>query len=231
MRTLVVCGLSMALVGGAGCATRGWVQEELAERDVEITQRVASIEGTAAEARARREREQAERERRDQERADALAARMSAIEQALAEVRDTSRGARQRADEAVARAEAADSRLTRLWRNRHARNVVNSLNIQFRFDASALDDPSKSALHALVLEMRRHAELSVDLEGYADSTGSRDYNMRLSRRRVEAVQRYLEEQGVEPRRINAIARGPLTDPTLSDHHKRRVVVKIMLDAE
>jgi outer membrane protein OmpA-like peptidoglycan-associated protein len=136
-----------------------------------------------------------------------------------------------RADEAAARAAATDARLTRLWANRHARRAVNSLTISFGFDEASLDDQGKSMLQALVHELRGDPTLTVDLEGYADSRGSRDYNVQLSRRRVEAVQRYLEEQGVERRRINGVARGPMNDPGLSDERKRRVVVRIMLDVE
>jgi outer membrane protein OmpA-like peptidoglycan-associated protein len=231
MRTVVGCGLAITLVLCTGCATREWVHEVVAERDALIDQKVAGVERSATTA-AEASNEARERLARDQAaRVDALAARLGAIEEAVAEARETSRIARSRADEAMARAEAADSRLTKLWARRHARTPVNFLQIRFGFDTSALDDPSKSALVALAHELRDNPTLTVDLEGYADSKGSREYNLRLSRRRIEAVQRYLEEQGVEGRRISGTARGPVTDPAQSDERKRRVVVKIMLDAD
>jgi outer membrane protein OmpA-like peptidoglycan-associated protein len=249
MRTAIGCWLSMALGLSAGCATQDWVQAQLAARDGRVEQtvgeqvraidaRVASLDGAAetataavaelsAETRGHRERDQVERERRER----TLIARLQAIERAVAEIREVSQVARSRADDALARAEATDARLSRLWANRHARQVVNAFHIRFGFDEASLGDPGKSTLAALAHELRDNPSLSVDLEGWADTRGSRDYNVRLSRRRVEAVQRYLEEQGVERRRINAIARGPIEDPRMSDESKRRVVVRIMVDAE
>jgi outer membrane protein OmpA-like peptidoglycan-associated protein len=230
MRPLVGCGLAVVLVLGSGCATREWVHEVVAERDALIEQRVADIERTAATAALVVSEET--RERREQAaRTDSLAARLTAIENAVAEAREASRIARARADEAIARADAADSRLTRLWAKRHVRTLVNFLQVRFGFDDSTLDDPSKSMLMALVHELRDNPTLTVDLEGFADMRGSRDYNLRLSRKRVEAVQRYLEEHGIEGRRITGTARGPVNDPSVSDERKRRVMVKIMLDAD
>jgi outer membrane protein OmpA-like peptidoglycan-associated protein len=226
----------MTLVFGAGCATKEWVEAQDARLDQKIEQEIARASATATaasttEVRARLDRERTEQAQRDRERAEAIEVRLRAIERAVADAREVGRVALARADDAVARAEAADSRLTRLWASRNVRKPVNFLSIKFGFDDSALDDLGKSTLLALVHELRDNPTLTVDLEGFTDPRGPRDYNLKLSRRRVEAVQRYLEEQGVSPRRIHAVARGPVNDPGVSDEHKRRVLVKIMLDAE
>ena len=66
----------------------------------------------------------------------------------------------------------------------------------------------------------------MELEGYTDSTGSLDYNLALSQRRVEAVRRFLVQQGVDLRRIHAAGLGPIADSTLPADQKRRVTVKL-----
>jgi outer membrane protein OmpA-like peptidoglycan-associated protein len=238
MRALFGCCLCMTLLAGAGCASREWVRDVIAEREARIEQKLAGLDQSVAavaasdEARERVDQAaQAERQRREREHADIIGARLAAIEQAVADARETSRVARDRADQAVARAEAVDARLTRLWGNRHARKAVNSLHIKFGFDDASLDDAGKSALLAIAQELKEHPSLSIDLEGYADPRGSHDYNVRLSRRRVESVQRYLEQLGIESRRISGTARGPVSDPAIPDERKRRVAVKIMLDAD
>jgi outer membrane protein OmpA-like peptidoglycan-associated protein len=72
----------------------------------------------------------------------------------------------------------------------------------------------------------------VDLEGYTDPTGTRDYNIGLSQRRVEAVRRYLIEQGAEMPRVNSVGMGPLTAAKGEDVAKqRRVTLKLMIAAE
>ena len=74
-------------------------------------------------------------------------------------------------------------------------------------------------------------KLLVELEGYADPKGPKDYNVELSQRRVEAVRRYLVQNGVEVSRIHSIGLGPIADPKLSDAAKRRVTVKLMVLAD
>ena len=44
--------------------------------------------------------------------------------------------------------------------------------------------------------LRTHRHPSVTLTGHADERGSDSYNMELSRQRLEAVARYLRENGV-----------------------------------
>ena len=153
-------------------------------------------------------------------------------------VEDRHQGAEARADAAAARAEGAtaraegvDARLTRLWASRNARTVVNVLQVEFGFDQSALDDAAKSMLFVLVGELRGNPELALDLEGYTDSRGSRQYNVRLSQRRIDAVRRYLIEQGVERHRIRASARGPLDDGAVPEERKRRVDIKLVVAAD
>jgi outer membrane protein OmpA-like peptidoglycan-associated protein len=54
-----------------------------------------------------------------------------------------------------------------------------------------------------------------EIEGHTDSRGSSRYNERLSRRRANAVRRYLIEQGVDSDRIAARGRGE-DDPVASN---------------
>src|SRR5207342_3642388 len=85
-----------------------------------------------------------------------------------------------RADGPGSRAEGVDARLTQLSSTRNARTVVNTLQVEFGFNQASLDDSAKSMLLALVRELRDNPELALDLEGYTDSKGSRQYNIRLS---------------------------------------------------
>jgi len=47
----------------------------------------------------------------------------------------------------------------------------------------------------------------IRIEGHTDSMGSNRFNKRLSQQRAEAVQKYLEEQGIEPQRLDAVGYG------------------------
>jgi len=79
--------------------------------------------------------------------------------------------------------------------------------------------------------MKENPKLTVDLQGYADPVGTYGYNVGLSQRRVESVRRYLVERGVELPRIHLIGLGPIAEKGTPNKDKRRVTVKMMVNAE
>jgi outer membrane protein OmpA-like peptidoglycan-associated protein len=152
------------------------------------------------------------------------------LDTAIGESRVRADAAQGRADAAFGRAEEVDQRLTRLWSGRHKRNVVETINVQFAFDRWELSDGAQTALLGVVKELKENPALTVDLEGYTDPVGARDYNIALSQRRVEAVRRYLVQSGAELPRISAIGLGPLTGVGRDEDHgrQRRVSVRLMV---
>lgn len=150
--------------------------------------------------------------------------RMDGVEVSVREGHEIAKGARTRADE-------VDARLTRLWDKRNARNLSDSVTVQFKFNRSDLDDAAETALVGLVRDLQQNPKLMIELEGYADPKGTRDYNVQLSQRRVETVRRYLVQNGVEITRIHWIGLGQINDPKVSDASKRRVIVKVMVPVE
>src|SRR5262249_11228703 len=140
--------------------------------------------------------------------------------------------ARTRADSAYSRADEVNDRLSRLWTSRHKRQLVETVNVQFGFDKWDLSDGAQTALTAIVKDLKTNPNLTVDLEGYTDPVGAQAYNIGLSQRRVEAVRRYLIEQGTEMPRINSVGLGPLNGKSGEDHAKqRRVTVRLMVNQE
>jgi len=226
----------------SGCASKTWVQDLLAQRDAGIDQRLVRIESSLASEGRQNAEQTGKRLRAIEESVNSLETlasdlgrrshgAWSSAEGAHARAEGAharAEGAHARAEGAHARAEEVDARLTRLWSGRNARAVVNTLYVEFGFDRASLDDPAKSVLVVLVRELRENPELGLDLEGYTDSKGSLQYNVRLSQRRVDAVRRYLVENGVERHRIKAAARGPSSAPGTPEGQKRRVVVKLVV---
>ena len=80
--------------------------------------------------------------------------------------------------------------------------------------------------------LKQHPRLKVEVQGYTDSTGSVAYNMRLSRRRAEAVRGFLIGDGVDPAQMRARGYGP-HDPVASNRTaegralNRRVVLEVL----
>lgn len=155
--------------------------------------------------------------------------RFARTETALAEVGDGARTARTRADAAFGRADEVNTRVSRLWNNRHKRDVVETLHVQFGFDRADLSDGAQTALLAISKELKENPLLSVDLEGYTDQTGPREYNIGLSQRRVESVRRFLVGNGADLARIYYVGLGPLNGTAEQAALKRRVTVRVMIN--
>ena len=82
-----------------------------------------------------------------------------------------------------------------------------SLAVYFRTDTASVDASLHPHLEQLGAYLNAHPELEVRLEGYSDRRGGADYNLSLSQRRIGAIRRFLEDQGVAPDRIREYAYG------------------------
>jgi len=226
------------LIVATGCATKGWVREEMSKQDAQVGQRIGQVDeriGSEAQRVDKRVDTVDQRvdtvEGRVTQEAQKTDVRVGTLETTVTSTSEAARGARERADAAMAKAEGVDGRLTRLWNNRYNGKVVETVNVQFGFNRSELDDGAQTTLAGLVKEMQANPGLTVDLVGYTDMKGPRDYNYSLSQRRVEAVRRFLVEKGVQIGRIQAVGLGAISDPGTPEAQKRRVAAKLMIDQD
>ena len=77
----------------------------------------------------------------------------------------------------------------------------------FDVNKFALKPAAKAKLDELVTELKDVKTKSVTIVGHTDSTGSDEYNQRLSVRRAESVREYLIERGVDPQKTFAKGMG------------------------
>lgn len=229
MRQAVIAGvvLPAALLLVSGCATKKWVTEFVGKKELEIDNRFTGVDKKLAD----------ETQRVDQK-VDGVDTRLKSTEGTLVQTTETAKGAQARADSAHSKADSAyskadetNSRLTRLWSSRNARNQVEAYQVLFGFDKWDLNDSAQTTLGAIIKEMKENPNLTVDLQGYADPVGSYPYNVGLSQRRVESVRRFLVEQGIELPRINMIGLGPIAEKGTPNAEKRKVTVRMMVNKE
>ncbi len=90
--------------------------------------------------------------------------------------------------------------------------------VNFGFDSSNLGDEAKQALDnvlpAIVTELRKDAELYVEISGHTDSRGSDQYNQPLSERRAKSVLEYFYANCIRRERMKALGYGesrPIAD--------------------
>ncbi|GAL83018.1 hypothetical protein MYP_244 [Sporocytophaga myxococcoides] len=78
-------------------------------------------------------------------------------------------------------------------------------NIYFDFDKSELKPESKSDLENLIILLNDNPSIKIEIGGYTDSKGEKEYNRNLSQKRAEAVLNYLVSRGISKKRL--IAKG------------------------
>jgi OOP family OmpA-OmpF porin len=211
MRNVMKIGvlLPVAVLLVSGCATKGFVRDMFAKKDVEVDQRFVKVEGQVEGVNTE---------------VKGVTTQVKSLEGAVAD-------ARTRADAAMTKAEGVDTRLSRLWSNRYNQKTADTLEVYFGFDKAELTDGAQTALLGVIKELQGNPTLVVELGGYTDPKGTVDYNYGLSQRRVEAVRRFLVEKGVPLSRVQAVGLGPITAKETPDDNKRRVTVKLMVDQD
>ncbi len=103
------------------------------------------------------------------------------------------------------------------------------LRIEFGFDSAELTGNAMRDLDGVAAALNDPllAASRLTLEGHTDATGPKDYNLRLSQRRAEAVVAYLVRRGVAGARLRAAGFGeyrllPALAP--DDDRQRRVEI-------
>lgn len=95
------------------------------------------------------------------------------------------------------------------YTNVEARNMINSqyVNVFFDFDQSTVSAGTISAIFFLINYMKENPSATVDVIGYADELGNRDYNFRLSEKRAKNVAEMIVRSGIEEIRLKIVIKG------------------------
>jgi OmpA-OmpF porin, OOP family len=88
-----------------------------------------------------------------------------------------------------------------------ARTVILE-GVTFATGKSELTEESKAILTEVARSLVANPEVRVEIAGHTDNTGSRRANTRISQARAEAVQDFLEANGVPPGQTTTRGYGP-----------------------
>ena len=221
----------LILVGAvtlSGCATKGFVEEQIAP----LESRVSELESTTEE---HAERIDAVDQRAQQGITDARNAAQSAdqaagqADQANAAAATADRkaeSAQTSADQAGNRVGAVENRLSTL----NNFSVAETATVNFALESSALSDEAMATLNVIAGQVQEGD--FVELHGYTDTTGADGYNIALSQRRAENVKRYLVSRDVALFRIEIVGLGNVSPATSNDtregrEQNRRVEISVL----
>ncbi len=232
----VAIGLgALIMLSTAGCATKKFVRQSIEPVDRRI-QDVDKKADQTNQALAKMEEET----QRGISRVDehALTADGKAVEAArAAQQADAKAGeATQLAQNAQQLGNQNQSKLGDLERtvdNIDKYKLVTTEDILFGFNKSLLTEDAKANLDQLV-QTAGTGRTIVEIEGFTDKTGPREYNLGLSRRRADTVTRYLVSHNIPLRAIHTLGLG--SEQTLTENAgasraemrklMRRVVIRI-----
>jgi outer membrane protein OmpA-like peptidoglycan-associated protein len=189
----------------SGCATKKYVRQQVSP----VHQQVAALQKSTNDKIAYINT----KEERDISQANE---RISTVDQRVTQVAEATQQAQGTASRAMETAEANTGKISTL-----ASGVANALNYQltdkadvmFAFNKATLTPEAKKTLDEIVAKSQTLPRSVFELAGFTDPRGSKNYNFALSRRRAEAVQRYLVMQKVPPRAIHMVGLGKDTPPT------------------
>jgi outer membrane protein OmpA-like peptidoglycan-associated protein len=92
----------------------------------------------------------------------------------------------------------------------------NSVN--FDLNKSTLTSTAKANLDKLVPVFKEYPDTNIQIFGYTDSSGSDEYNLKLSEQRAASVKTYLASKGLAAARINTQGMGE-ADPIATNDTK------------
>jgi outer membrane protein OmpA-like peptidoglycan-associated protein len=105
-------------------------------------------------------------------------------------------------------------------------------DVTFETNSASLDSKFFSVLDSVGTVLQEYKSTLVTVAGYTDSTGSADYNQKLSEKRATTVALYLNSRGVAKERLAAIGHGethPVASNDTADGRARNRRVEITLD--
>jgi outer membrane protein OmpA-like peptidoglycan-associated protein len=199
----------MLVLTTSGCATKGFVKAQVATTDVKIS---------ALEAKTN---EHATKEQADISRVEE---KIATTDSRVAEVATAAQQANASATQAHELAQqnqagvAANTTAIATLHKAMNYSLTAKGDVTFGFDKSNLGKTDEAALDTLIQQVQSEPRAVFEVLGFTDSTGSKAYNLALSRRRADSVARYLVHKGVSLRGINIIGLGeePLSASVLAE---------------
>ena len=216
----------------SGCATRKYVRLQTQALEPAIQEAQNGVKENA-------ERIDAVDRRAQQGITAAGAADQKATQagQAAQTAQNAAQAADRKADTANQGVQQANNRINTL------ETRLNSINdnytesekqtVLFDVNKATLKDPAKGTLDKIAGDLSgQRTGYMIELQGYTDAQGSEQYNLGLSQRRVEAVERYLVSKNIPLFRISVVGLGkdnPVADNKTREgrSQNRRVEIRIL----
>jgi len=230
LKTTVGALLFVLVLAASGCATKKYVSTQVDP----VNTRVSTLD-TRTQEQAQELDELGTKISRVDERAMTADQKAEAADQKAekaraeaAEAEAIGSGARTLAQNAINDAGALGKRIDGL----HTYGLASEETILFDFESSQLNDEAKQKLDDLASKIPGQGPYAVEVKGFTDKTGSREYNLALSEKRAASVVRYLTTKHRVPlHRVHRVGLGNENPAEVNDTRdgrrmNRRVEVRV-----
>lgn len=234
IRILGTSAVLALLIGGTGCASRGYVRTQVGESANALSARIddnrEGIERTQQDlARVETVSEEATETNLTQDRQiRETQAQIQTAQSAIASVRTVA----ETAGRVAGSADDRSTMLVRMFEDRGRLGIGESHEIYFAFGSATIDDTHAVALEAVRDHLKQDPDAILVLEGRTDSTGDPLFNEQLGQKRVDATKNYLVlEMGVPVYRIHGFSYGearPEYDNEVPDERQKNRSVKLLI---
>jgi len=239
-RLFLITGVTPVVLALAttGCATKHYVAKQLAP----VNSSVSALE-TKTTAQGDKEATDISRV---EEKLASTDSKVAEVASAAEKANDSAAQANQLAQQnqsAIAAnqsAVAANTASITTLGNAMTYSLVAKADVTFDFNKSNLGKTDEAALDSVVQQVHASNRAVVELIGFTDRVGTTEYNLALSRRRAESVERYLVHQGIALRSIHIIGLGKepvpvglladvqAVDPNATDENSRRLARRVLI---
>lgn len=89
------------------------------------------------------------------------------------------------------------------------KRIVKNVKIYFDYDKAEIREDAENTLRKAAKTMKREPETEILITGNCDVRGPESYNVKLGRRRADAVREFMLANGVPEDRIRILSRGKL----------------------
>lgn len=210
---------SFIVLGTGACATKKYARNRINERVAPLEQRTGELEETSR--------------RNTQD--------IAGLNTSVKDIGGRTDRAQAQADTALARADQANSRATTieqsvgdLRENLDKYTLQNTATVNFKLDSWQLSPEAMTALDQLAMQIKDRNNFILEIQGFADASGSENYNNQLTQKRAETVRRYLaEKHDISLYRMHVLGFGtvrPVADNTTKEGRaqNRRVEVHLLM---
>lgn len=79
--------------------------------------------------------------------------------------------------------------------------------VAFRFNSADLTELGKGQVYLAAQRLKEKSNVTVVIEGHADSIGKEEYNLKLGMQRAQTIMKELSDQGIDPSRMSTASLG------------------------